>query len=109
MAVKFKVYGSEARWSAPDPSGKGRVMTKNLWRVVAVGGGVVAFGLLVFAINAMSGGDALPIQGVVALIVGAVLTSALGVALMALVFYSSRSRRDEDVQHLQRIDVRRQG
>jgi len=77
-------------------------MTKNIWRIAAVGGGIVAFGLLVFAINAVSGGDALPIQGVVALIVGVILTSALGVGLMALVFHSSRSHRDEDVQYLQR-------
>jgi hypothetical protein len=41
----------------------------------------------------------LSFSGVVALCVGILFTSLLGVGLMALVFYSNRSNVDEEVYH----------
>jgi hypothetical protein len=50
--------------------------------------------LIVWFMGAFEGGN-LSVRGWIALTLGAVLTSALGVALMALVFHSDRSGRDE--------------
>ena len=58
--------------------------------------GFIALGLLiVWAMGGFAGGD-LGGHGRVALTLGIVLTSAVGVGLMALVFHSARSGRDED-------------
>jgi hypothetical protein len=50
--------------------------------------------LIVWFMGAFEGGN-LSVHGWIALTLGTVLTSALGVALMALVFHSDRSGRDE--------------
>ena len=50
--------------------------------------------LIVWAMGGFEGGN-IGVQGWVALTLGAVLTSVLGVALMVLVFYSDRSGQDE--------------
>ncbi len=47
-------------------------------------------------------GLGLTAHGYVALTLGVVLTSALGVGLMALVFHSNRSGRDDDVYRIDR-------
>ena len=49
---------------------------------------------IVWAMGAFEGGD-LSVHGWIALTLGTVLTSVLAVVLMALVFYSDRSGRDE--------------
>jgi hypothetical protein len=46
----------------------------------------------------------LSVQGWVAMFLGITLTSALGVALMALVFYSDRKDYDEDAHRAGRPD-----
>ena len=56
--------------------------------------GIAVVLLLLWAFSGFHGLDA---AGTVALMLGIVVTSALGVALMALVFYSDRSNVDEDV------------
>jgi hypothetical protein len=58
-------------------------------------------GLLAFvylALWAFNGfhGIGLGLQAMIALTLGTILTAGLGVGLMALVFYSDRSGRDED-------------
>ena len=60
--------------------------------------------IVLFIIWAMSGFVSLASQGLhgavlIALILGIILTTALGVALMGLVFYSDRSNQDEAVYH----------
>jgi hypothetical protein len=49
---------------------------------------------IVWAMGAFEGGN-LSVHGWIALALGTVLTSVLAVVLMALVFYSDRSGRDE--------------
>lgn len=51
-----------------------------------------------------SAGLGLTAHGYVALALGVVLTSALGVGLMALVFYSNRSGRDDDAYRIASSD-----
>jgi hypothetical protein len=58
-------------------------------------GGIAAVLLLLWALNDFHG-LGLDAAGTVALMLGITLTSALGVGLMALVFYSDRSNADED-------------
>lgn len=70
---------------------------------------VVLFGMLVAAawaaisawmsMDAAGGGGQISWQGIVALVVGAIGTLVVGVGLMALVFYSSRHRYDEQPRH----------
>jgi hypothetical protein len=60
--------------------------------------------IVLFMIWALDGFTSLASQGLsggvlVALILGIVLTTGLGVALMGLVFYSDRSNQDEAVYH----------
>jgi len=61
----------------------------------------VLIGLLVLAIvfmvigwGAPEGGEAMSTGGWIAMVFGIVVTLALGIGLMALMFYSSRSGRD---------------
>jgi len=58
---------------------------------------VVAIAAIIFLAWAASGFDfgGLSTQGVVAIVAGSVFTVLLSVGLMALVFYSSRSGRDD--------------
>jgi hypothetical protein len=56
---------------------------------------IAAVLLLLWALNGFHG-LGLDAAATVALMLGIVVTSALGVALMALVFYSDRSNADED-------------
>ena len=60
----------------------------------ACAGFVAAGVLIVWVMGGFEGGN-LSGHGWVAYGLGAVLTSALGIGLMALVFYSDRSGRDE--------------
>jgi hypothetical protein len=57
--------------------------------------GIAAVLLLLWAFSGFHG-LGLDAAGTAALMLGIVVTSALGVALMALVFYSDRSNVDED-------------
>jgi hypothetical protein len=45
--------------------------------------------------------DDLGFHGTVSAVLGAILTSALTTVLMTVMFYSNRSRRDEEVHNLQ--------
>jgi amino acid transporter len=61
-------------------------------------------GLIAVALGMMwasTGFESLGVEGsgLIAVILTIVFVSALGVALMALIFHSSRSGRDEDVYH----------
>lgn len=59
--------------------------------------GLLLLGALFVALRSWTGlaGVAIPWQGWLALIGGAVLTLALGIGLMALMFYSARRGHDE--------------
>lgn len=65
--------------------------------------GLMAFVLLVlWATTDLFGGTgagAMSVHGWIAMFLGIALTSALGVGLMSLVFYSSRGRHDERVHN----------
>lgn len=63
--------------------------------------GLCCAGVLL-ALRAMNGfeGLGLGLEGTVALVLGIVFAVALGVALMAAVFVSDRSDKDEEVHHL---------
>ena len=68
------------------------------WLLVFVGFNVVLFAFVFFALW-VTGGFAdweMGAGGWVALCLGVVATSALGVALMALIFYSDRGNYDEN-------------
>lgn len=67
--------------------------------------GALLIGALILGIRTWTGlGDvSMPWQGWLALILGVVLTLGLGVALMGLVFYSSRHGHD-DTQYMERPD-----
>jgi hypothetical protein len=63
---------------------------------------VILVGLLLLAIifmavgwNAPEGGEKMSTAGWIAMILGVIATLALGIGLMTLMFYSSRSGRDE--------------
>lgn len=62
--------------------------------------GLLAF--VYFALWAFNGfeGFGLELQATIALTIGTILTAALGVGLMALVFYSDRSGQDERVRNV---------
>jgi di/tricarboxylate transporter len=60
--------------------------------------GIAAVLFLLWAFNGFHG-LGIGVAGTVFAIFGIVVTSALGVALMGLVFYSDRSNIDEDVGH----------
>jgi hypothetical protein len=64
---------------------------------------VVAIIAVFLAIGAFGGlsGLGLDTHGVIALALGILITSGLGIGLMALVFYSNRSGQDESVQRRQ--------
>ena len=56
--------------------------------------------LLLLATWAFGGFEGLSTVGVFSLLVGAIVAVGLGVGLMALVFYSNSSERDEEVYRL---------
>ena len=62
--------------------------------------------LILFVLWAMNGfhGLGLDTVGTLAIIGGMIATSGLGVGLMALVFYSDRSNKDEEVYRTGRAD-----
>jgi hypothetical protein len=68
--------------------------------VMALGGiAIVLLALWVFSGFRDLGLDA---AGTVAIVFGILVTSLLGVGLMALIFYSDRSDRDDEVYHVGR-------
>jgi hypothetical protein len=76
------------------------------WSVtfVAVSIAVIVLGYLTaWAANGFTD-IGLDLQGNIAMVLGSVLLSALGVGLMALMFYSDSSGRDEEVRNLRRDD-----
>jgi len=66
--------------------------------------GFIAAIMLIFWIMGgfEGGGGSVSVSGWIAFAIGATLTSVLGVGLMALVFYSDRSGRDEAAGEIQR-------
>lgn len=66
--------------------------------VITALSGIAAVLLLLWALNGFQG-LGLDTAGTIALVLGIVFTSALGVALMALMFYSDRSNLDADAHH----------
>jgi hypothetical protein len=73
-------------------------MNRNtILRVVA--GTAALIVAVVLATWALGGFTGMSGAGDAALVLGIALTLALGIGLMALVFYSSRSERDEAVHH----------
>jgi hypothetical protein len=70
-------------------------MRQSVVRIIAGAAAVVV--ALILATWALGGFSGLTPAGVVALVLGITLTIGLGIGLMALVFYSSRSERDEAV------------
>jgi len=73
------------------------VPTIGHWILYFVVGAVALMGFVLLVLWASTGFQRLGIGtvGLVALIIGSVLTAALGIALMGLVFYSDRSGADE--------------
>ncbi|MEI9988093.1 MAG: hypothetical protein WDN69_36310 [Aliidongia sp.] len=69
-----------------------------IWFGAASVGGIVVALCIVWAFNGFHG-LGLDTAGTVALILGVTLTSALGVVLMGLIFYSDRSSADEAAYH----------
>lgn len=68
------------------------------WIVVFSAGSVAVAALLGLAVWMIAGsvpGPALNLNGLAAMAIGLVLTTGLGVGLMALVFYSARSGADD--------------
>ena len=71
---------------------------------VTVSLGVIVLGYLVaWAANGFAD-IGLDLQGNIAMVLGSILLSALGIGLMALMFYSDRSGRDEEVGGVRRDD-----
>jgi hypothetical protein len=74
-------------------------------QIIQIAGGTAAVIAIVLILTWVLGGfQTLSAAGSLALIFGVVVTMGLGVALMVLVFYSSRSERDEAVYHIGRHD-----
>ena len=67
-------------------------------------GGVALIAVVLILTWVLGGFQTLSVAGGLALIFGVVVTIGLGIALMALVFYSNRSERDEAVYHIGRHD-----
>jgi hypothetical protein len=91
--------GERARLDHPgssfaDPT-RGADSSMMLRTLILAGVGFVA--LVVFLAWVMGGFAGLSGKGVVALTLGILFTGALGVGLMALVFFSDRSGRDDEV------------
>ena len=68
-------------------------------------GSIAGVVLLLWAVNGF-GDLGLDWQGALALVLGIVLTSGLGVGLMAASFYSDRSRRDDGDEARKRFQPR---
>src|SRR5262245_172958 len=107
--------GGSANWRCRRPRESVMESESLTRRIGAIGGNpVLRWVLTFFGFNAAlfafvffalwvtdSFGDyAMGTQGWVAMCFGVVLTSALGVGLMALVFYSARSDYDENAYHI---------
>jgi len=74
--------------------------------VVASVGGLAVLLLVLWALNGFHVLD-LGLAGTIALALGVLFTGGLGVALMALIFYSDRSHADEDAHTAARDVLRR--
>jgi hypothetical protein len=68
------------------------------WMISFVAASVGGIAVVLLAVWGMNGFDSLGLDtaGTVAIVLGIVVTSALGVGLMALIFYSDRSDADEE-------------
>jgi len=76
------------------------MMTRWAATFALVSAGMIGLGFLAFwAANGFADWG-LDVQGAIALVVGAILLAALGVGLMALMFYSDRSGRDDEVRDI---------
>ena len=75
---------------------KGNVMRRMVGFSAACLGFIAVIMLLVWVMGGFEGAN-LGFHGWVAIVLGMVLTSVLGVVLMALVFHSDRSGRDDSV------------
>jgi hypothetical protein len=73
-------------------------MTGDIRRFALSSGAAIL--LLLLATWAFGGFEGLSAVGVFSLLIGVIVAVAGGVGLMALVFYSDRSERDEAVYHL---------
>ena len=71
---------------------------------VAVSIAVIVLGYLVAWASSGFSDLGLDLQGHIAMVLGSILLSGLGVGLMALMFYSDRSGRDEEVGRMRRED-----
>jgi hypothetical protein len=72
------------------------------WLLLFVGSAVGLIAVVYFLLWAFNGfhGLGLDLDATLALTLGTIGTAALGVALMALVFYSDRSGQDQDVHDI---------
>ena len=70
-----------------------------LWFSAGCVGMVLAVLFLAWAINGFSD-LGVSGHGLVAMILGVVVTTGVGVGLMALIFHSNRTQQDETVHHL---------
>jgi hypothetical protein len=71
---------------------------------VAVSLGVIALGYLAVWFANDFEDTGLDLQGHIAMVLGSILLSGLGVGLMALMFYSNASGRDDEVGRVHRED-----
>ena len=69
------------------------------WLLWFVGGSVGAVAAVLFGLWAYAGfaDPGLPLEGLIALVLGILGTTGMAVGLMALVFHSHRSHADEEV------------
>jgi hypothetical protein len=73
-------------------------MPRVLWFIALCAGLVLGLLLIAWAATGFSS-FGMSGHGVAAMLIGVILTTLLGVGLMALVFQSHRSHRDEAVDH----------
>jgi hypothetical protein len=79
------------------------VMRRVIGLMAACLGFIAAIMLIFWIMGGFGGGGgSVSVSGWIAFAIGATLTSVLGVGLMALVFYSDRSGRDEAAGEMQR-------
>jgi len=74
--------------------------------VIASVGGLAILLLVIWALNGFHG-LGLGLNGTIAVVLGVLFTGGLGVALMALIFYSDRSHADEEAYRAARDVGRR--
>ncbi len=82
--------------SGPISPAERRVRLRKVLRFAALVWAIIATGLLAFWIFGGFRSMGLSIAGAIALIMGILLTCALAIGLMALLFYSSLSNADEE-------------